>query len=289
MEEAKLKDMLRGSGRGPAWTGRGCPAEQCLAAFAEQRLGGSERAAVESHLSDCDFCRGQVSFLVKAVEWPEPAAVPHHLLREARGLVAEKRRAQTLWGWRWAGAAVAACLILTAGILIALRSGRPGVARTDEPLVARIEPLNAPPVVAQANSSPAGLQTPAATPGAYPRPTPTESKPKQAQPQAPAAQNRGAEIQGLSPTLLSPREGAMLSRGDLEFRWEPVPEAVFYEVSIVTAAGDSAYVKRTESTRLRLPDDISLVSGAKYYVSVRVYLREGKTAKSGFMSFHVLN
>ena len=81
----------------------------------------------------------------------------------------------------------------------------------------------------------------------------------------------------------------MLSRGELEFRWEPVPDAAFYEVSVVTAAGDSAFAKKTEATRLRLPDDVSLVSGAKYYVSVRAYLREGKTAKSGFVSFHVLN
>jgi len=81
----------------------------------------------------------------------------------------------------------------------------------------------------------------------------------------------------------------MLSRGELEFRWEPVPDAVFYEVSVVTAAGDSAFAKKTEATRLRLPDEVPLASGAKYYVSVRAYLREGKTAKSGFVSFHVLN
>src|SRR5215204_5430243 len=107
MEEAELKNLLRDVSRRPARSDRGCPADQRLAAFAEQRLGGADRAAVEAHLADCDFCRGQVSFLVKAAVWPEPAAMPPGLLREARRLVAEKPKASPLWGWRWAGAAAA--------------------------------------------------------------------------------------------------------------------------------------------------------------------------------------
>jgi hypothetical protein len=285
MEEPDLKNLLRGARQRPTRGGRRCPDDRQLAAFVEQRLGDSERAAMEAHLADCDSCRGQVSFLIKAAEWPAPAPVPHHLLREARGLVSGKPRGQPSWGWRWAGAAAAAaCLILTVGIFIVLRSGGPEIARSDEPLVAQTEPLKAPAVIAQTNSSTAGSQTPPA-PTPDPRPRPVEPRPKT----VPAPQSRGAEIQGLSPTLLSPREGAMLARGDLEFRWEPVPDAVFYEVSVVTAAGDSAFAKKTEATRLSLPDDISLASGAKYYVTVRAYLRGGKTAKSGFVSFHVLN
>jgi hypothetical protein len=89
----------------------------------------------------------------------------------------------------------------------------------------------------------------------------------------------------LLPELLSPRDGAVLRRGELEFRWRPVGEALFYEVSVMTAAGDLVFERQTSDARLALPADVPLTRGAKYFVSVRAHLRQGKTSKSDPVSF----
>jgi len=89
------------------------------------------------------------------------------------------------------------------------------------------------------------------------------------------------------PKLTLPREGSVLKRQNLEFRWQTVADAIFYEVSIVTAAGDPVIVRQTDRTRLDLSPEVQLISGAEYFVSVRAHLREGQTARSSVVSFRV--
>jgi CHAT domain-containing protein len=45
-----------------------CPSPETLAAFAEGRLNGSERAAVVAHLDECETCTGDVALGMRAVE-----------------------------------------------------------------------------------------------------------------------------------------------------------------------------------------------------------------------------
>ncbi|HEX6626207.1 MAG TPA: hypothetical protein VF064_20995 [Pyrinomonadaceae bacterium] len=79
----------------------------------------------------------------------------------------------------------------------------------------------------------------------------------------------------------------MLKRGVAEFRWQPAADALFYEVFVVTAAGDIVLEQRSEATRLPLPADAPLTPGAKYFVWIRAHLREGKTVNSSVVSFRV--
>ena len=90
------------------------------------------------------------------------------------------------------------------------------------------------------------------------------------------------------PTLISPRNGATVQRSKLQFRWESLADAEFYEIRVVTAEGDPVFETKTEDSHLELGRDIQLKTGAKYFVSVRAYLRQGKTVKSSIVSFRIL-
>ena len=174
------------------------------------------------------------------------------------------------WGWQWAAASVAVTCLVLFVVFIALRF------RTQQV-------VNAPhgPLVAQQHEPDTVPQTTAA----IPRPVPTHSAEKpRLEPVAPVIR-RGA--QELSPTVLFPRNGATLRRNELDFRWESLADTVFYDLRVVTAEGTLVLETKTDDTHLRIADDIQLQPGAKYFVSVRAHLREGKTVKSSIVSFRV--
>ena len=278
MGDRNIQKLLARRGDRSLRRGWRCPDETRLAAFADGRLGGSARQSAETHVADCDYCRAQVAFLVRAADAPADVEVPARLIARAQGLVAGKQVVSNGRGWRWAAAAAAACLILTAGLALALRFGRNEAPSAPEFIarnrVQEILPASPSPLAAQPHA-PAATAAPAA-PAVTPRPQPVR---------APAPASRKPTANLLLPELVSPRDGAVLRRGELEFRWRPVGEAVFYEVSVMTAAGDLVVERQTSETRLSMPADVTLVPGAKYFVSVRAHLRQGKTSKSDPVRF----
>jgi hypothetical protein len=91
----------------------------------------------------------------------------------------------------------------------------------------------------------------------------------------------------LLPKLITPRDGAVLRRSDLEFRWEPVPDAIFYDVQVLSADGDLVFEQQTENISLKPDPTALLVPGTKYFVFARAHLRQGKAAKSSVVSFRL--
>jgi hypothetical protein len=89
------------------------------------------------------------------------------------------------------------------------------------------------------------------------------------------------------PELVFPQEGATLARQAVEFRWEALPESLFYELSLVTEEGDLVWKERFEETRASLAEGVEIQSGRKYYVWIRAHLSEGKTLKSNAVGFNV--
>jgi hypothetical protein len=227
---------------------------------------------VEKHVADCEFCLSQISFLVHAADQTDSAEVPTSILRRARDLVPQQSGRMTNWGWRWAAAsAVAACLVLLFAF-IALRFRTP-------------QAVNAPsgPLVAQQHQ-PDIVPVPQTSP-ALPRPAPTHSeKLRSSEPVAPEIRR---EVQDLLPTIVFPRNGTTLRRSELDLRWQPFADTVFYDIRVVTAEGDLVLESKTEDTHLRIADNIPLQPGAKYFVSVRAHLRQGQTVKSAIVSFRI--
>lgn len=90
-----------------------------------------------------------------------------------------------------------------------------------------------------------------------------------------------------APALLFPREGTIVPRSALEFRWNRVERALFYEVRVLTASGDLIWETRADQTEARVPPTVRLATGEQYYVSVSAGLPEGKTIKAPVVGFQV--
>ena len=245
--QSKIRDRRR-------W---GCLDESEIAVYCDHRMDSRKKERVEAHLAECAFCLSQVAFMARMDRTPVPESVPDELLSRARKLVPSRTRSAFGWPWRWeAVAATVAGLVVV--VVLSLRN-----------------PVREVPTV----------QPPAAT-------TPTTQAPAQAaaevpsQP-APAPSVRRATPQIAAPTLVFPRPNATLSRGPIEFRWEGVSNALYYEVRLVTDDGDLVWESRTEGNSASLPADVRLAAGQKYFVWVQALLADGKTTKSTAVAFTI--
>jgi hypothetical protein len=274
-EEAEIVKLLQNQKR-ESQRGWRCPDEMQLAAFVDQRLSGSARQALEAHITDCDFCLTQVSFLTESAGWPAATDVPAHLLSKARNLVPQKPGRAVSWGWHWAAAAAAAAFLLFV-VAVALHWGKQQTVPVETgPLVAQ---QHAPEV---ASSPPVTVAPPGLRPAETKQPG---QKARSTFPSAPALRSKASEES--QPGMIFPREGALLRPGDLEFRWRPVSETIFYEVRVTSAGGNLVFEDQTEDTKLKPGSNASLVPGEKYFVVIRAHLRQGKTAKSSVVSFRL--
>lgn len=249
-----------------------------LAAYVDGTLHGKARQSLETHLADCKICRSQVSFLMHTSGWPESVDIPPWLLAKAKNLVANPRKPGIAFGLRWATATFAAVLVVAFLILLVvqLRNSNSTQGNSTQS-VAQQE--NSRVVTPSANSSPHPDAVAMASPQLPQRVT------GQNNPSPPLLRNDDKQID--SPKLLVPRDGAIMKRASLEFRWQAVADAVFYEISIVTASGETVMSRQTEKALLKLPPDVQLLSGTKYFASVRAHLRDGKTVRSGIVSFRL--
>jgi hypothetical protein len=257
MEGQDLIRLLRARARGIGQRGWRCPAAARIAAYVDGKLEGRARRRVEAHVADCDFCLGQVASLVRLKQTETPADVPERLLDRAYELAAGRGGGTMRSAWRWGLAATATVVF---AMVFAVHLHEPG------PPVVSPQPTGAPSVEP---SQPAPLETARSSP--------------------PSRKVRTARKNMLSPELIFPREGVALTPGDLEFRWKRMEGGLFYEVRLVTAAGDMVWEDRVETTQVRLPATVHLAPGEKYFVSVRAYLSQGKRTKSATVGFKVRN
>ena len=98
---------------------------------------------------------------------------------------------------------------------------------------------------------------------------------------------RGPPPQAVGPTLLSPQPGQILDPGSIEFRWSDVDGATEYTVLLVTADGDPVWQSKVARTQLLLPDNVPLVEGETYYVTLRAHLLEARALPSSHVEFQV--
>ena len=79
----------------------------------------------------------------------------------------------------------------------------------------------------------------------------------------------------------------MVASGDLVVRWTPVNEAAFYEVTLMTDAGDVVFAGRSTDAQLKLPAQVKLTAGSKYFVRVTANMPQGNTIKSSVVGFRI--
>jgi hypothetical protein len=282
MDEQELKELLHSRRNRRYRLGWSCPDEMQLTAYVDRGLDIKTRESLEAHFADCDSCLGQLAFLVHSDRWEDPVEVPPQLLAKAKHLVSNHRRT-FFSGWRWAAVtAAAACLLITSTIILTVALRRSAIQPSAKgPGVAQQDPGQYPAGVSQDTPAP---RNPDVVAGSN---TPSSARTNSSRPEPSVPLVRNAEPDHNAPTVTFPREGSTVQREKLEFRWQTVSDAVFYDLTIVTAAGDPVISRQTDRTQLELPPDVHLMSNAKYFVSVRAHLREGKTARSSVVSFRV--
>lgn len=234
-----------------------CPDEVQLAAYADGHLDAEAKVRIENHIADCAFCLGQVAALVRAKEEESPVEVPAALLARAQELVGGRpaRAFSPAWGWA-SVAAAAACLVLVVSLQFQ---------QSELNLTAPLPP--AAPSVQPASPAPAA-------------------------PVAPVTHKSGGIVRKArpvedAPQITFPRDGGVLTTDELEFRWNGPRESVAYEVRVVTADGDLVWEGQTDTAQIRLPRDVSLVPGNKYFVWILAHLPDGRTVKSRAIAFRL--
>lgn len=258
MDDTKLARMFRAKKRTAASRGWRCPDENEIAGYVDGKLLAPARESLESHLAGCDYCLGQVAALLRLEGAPTPENVSPALLARARDLVPAPAPPSVWPVFKWgAVAAVTACIAVVT---------TDWYQRQDRETI-----VPAPP----AAQSP-GNQPPAVSAPAPPAVAPPVTAPREI---------RTAKLAGPSLVLLSPREGSAPPAEPLGIRWTPVPASLYYEVRVMTAEGDLVWEGRADANQARLPENVRLVSGTKYFVSVRAFLPDGKTLTSPVVGF----
>jgi hypothetical protein len=269
MDERELQQLLKSRPHKPTRRGWRCPDDNQLAAYVSGTFDEAKRNVVESHAADCTSCLGTIGFLTQASEWPAVSEVPAHVVSRARSLVSEKP--PTAWRWRWAMTSAAVACVVLVVTLIFFRS-QPEKTTTH----------TAGDHIAQQQAQP---NLPAVQPTAsIQSPSPTRvsiQKPKETK--APALVRSGNTE--LYPTLLFPREGAVLRTNQLSFSWKPLTGAVSYEVTVVTENGGLVFTKTT--SQLQIETIAAQLAPGKYIAKVVAHMPDGRTANSRLVKFRV--
>ena len=270
MDEQQLKQLLKS--RSSSRRGFGCPDENQLAAYVEGQLTGKAREKFEQHVSSCESCLDTIAFLAQSSEWSESEPVPPYLGARARGLVAKKRSG---WRWEWAVATAAAACVLLVVSLIVFKPRVQQPIRDDGPLIAQ-----------NAERSPAIVNTPTPEP---PRPAPTRSavRTEMNREQTPSVRGESRSEGEVKPRLLFPHEGSVVSRRELNCRWQAVPDAQSYTVRVSALDGGLMLEKETNESRLKLNDDGQLKNDVSYYLTVVAHLSNGRTIASELVKFRM--
>jgi hypothetical protein len=275
MDETEIKKLLAVQPRESVQRSWHCPNESQLAEYVKQGFSDAARNSIEKHITHCDFCLSQVAFLTQAEDWADASEAPAQLVSKARQLVSQKPKSILNWDWRWAASAAAVAGFALLFVIVALQWRKSQSESVAGPLIAQ-----------QTTPEPPALTQPRVTPPVS-RTEPTAPLPTAKAKSMPPPTVRSKAGAQLLPKLTTPRDGAVLRRSDLDFQWEPVSDAIFYEVRVMSTEGNLMFEGQTEETRLKPGPTAPLVPGTKYFVVIRAHLRQGRTANSSVVSFQL--
>jgi len=103
---------------------------------------------------------------------------------------------------------------------------------------------------------------------------------------APAA-TRTSGSSAVELDVLSPAAGAAVDPRSLSITWSAIAGTPYYDVRIVTDAGDVVIQERVTGTAWPLPSQLHLRPGGEYYVRVDAYPAGDKTVSSAHVPFKV--
>lgn len=107
----------------------------------------------------------------------------------------------------------------------------------------------------------------------------------QGRPDPPATRTLAPTAVGLQ--MLAPGAGAAVDPRRMSFRWTEVSGTPYYDVRIVTDAGDVVIQQRVTGTTWRPPAQLNLQPGGEYFVHVDAYPSGDKAVSSDHVLFRV--
>jgi hypothetical protein len=236
-------------GRGLGSRGWKCPQDGVIAAYLDGVADGVGKSRIESHLADCEYCRGLVADVVRLRRFDAPA-LPFDLVQKAIAVAKPKSRRA-----RWI-LLPAATVAATAFVVIATLTPR-----SPQQLIVPSPYAPAAPVIGKSE------------------PAPTLNRPGR-------DVVRKLAPTGLLPALIFPKRDKVVAREQLEFKWKPVPRSRYYEIHVVTSEGDLVWEGQSDRAVLKVPDDLKLKDGP-YFVWISAYLDDGQIQKSAPVRFLV--
>jgi hypothetical protein len=102
-----------------------------------------------------------------------------------------------------------------------------------------------------------------------------------------SAMTRNAPSSVAELQILSPDAGAAVDARRLSFRWTEVRGSPYYDVRIVTDAGDVVVQQRVTGTSWQPPAQLRLQDGAEYFVHVDAYPSGDKAMSSDHVPFRI--
>ena len=277
MNEDQIRQLLQSHRRSEKQRRFRCPDEHLLAAYVDGKLSGKQRTGFEAHVSGCDSCLDALGFLTRSAEWTSTTEIPAYLVARARTLTEHKQPGILRWRWAFATAA-AACVVLAVALIVLKSRVKEPTAPTDGSLIAQNQPT-------PESVVPTVVPEP-------PRPLPTRSVAQPNLNRGQASTVRGNESSRpkeseFKPVLLFPREGSVVRKGDLELRWRPSPDALRYEIRLITTDGSLRLVRETTETSLKLSAE-ELQTDTHYYLRIVAHTSDGRSTASEIVSFRLV-
>lgn len=231
-----------------------CPEDTVIAAYLDCTLTETGRSRVQRHLADCGYCRTLVADIVKIHRQAEVPGAPTALVERALAVLpSAPGRWHRIWVPVSALGTAAVCTMIAATVFLRQpeRLALPSLSAPSAPIVSESEPQ--PPTEA----------------------TGREIVRNQTSPQ-------------LSPSIVSPKPGSVVSRNTVDFRWKTVPHSLYYQVRIVTSEGEVVWESQSTDTYLEVPSDAPLNKG-KYFVLVSAFMENGHIMKSDPVKFQIVS
>jgi hypothetical protein len=227
--------------------GWACLNADVVAAYVDQTIGDKGRAQVERHLAACAYCRNLVADTVKLERVRDLPTVPAALFARVRGLGSAAQPKGWAWGLPMAAAGSLACLLVAVALLETKQS-----------------------------------------PNLPSRPAPAGPEIFKSQPQTPLVTEPHEVVRGSGslqqmPTVTYPARDTVVSPDPLEIRWTAVPHAIYYQVRVLTSAGELVWQSEPTTNAVKTP----VLGSGKYFVMVSAVMENGRMRKSDPRSFEV--
>ena len=91
----------------------------------------------------------------------------------------------------------------------------------------------------------------------------------------------------IKPQLLSPLEGALVDPGELVIQWTEIPGSLFYDLYIMSDAGDLLVNQRVNGSRWTVEQPGLFEAGAEYFVRLEAHMPDARTLSSEHVIFRV--